>query len=93
MKRLSLIEITKVLRKDQKSHLWNIHLKNWTPANWKDFYCLSYGLTRKIRRAERVRRISDGKTYRSMRQCGLDNGIGKTAIKNKIELGIEFIKV
>lgn len=74
---MTLIQITEVLRKNQRSSLWNINHRKWNENQKKMFEELRTGI--KIRKTGRVyptksvTRISDGKKYLSVKECALDN--------------------
>ena len=82
-------EVRSILMLHKNSYLWNISVKDWNETNKKDFEILKSGnpgnLEIKIIKkcyvpnkgdtvAKKVRRISDGKVYRSYQQCEMQNG-------------------
>ena len=86
-------EVRPILMLHKNSYLWNIPTPAWSDENKKEFEILKSGnpgnLEIKIIKKcyvpkckedtapKKVRRISDGKIYRSYQQCEMQNGISR----------------
>lgn len=109
MKRPSVLEVGKVLREKKlfESNLNKRNIGNWSAQNYNEWAEITgqeapyqeiiknaYSLgVRGSTKAKQVIRVSDGATYKSISECMRREGIAKKAMKDLINLGIEYKQI
>lgn len=93
-------DLTKAMRKSPSHKLWDKLLKSWNEKDKEDFENILNGdgeiieiKQRKVKNGLKVKRISDGKIYDSVKLCRDDNGFYSDQMIAKLNLGIEFKRI
>lgn len=90
---MNIYKIIEVLRKDNKTMLWNKLVKNWDFADWKEFRHLQNGTKPTKKETRKIVQISTGIIFNSAYKAEADLKIPRQEIykqlKNKVEI-IDF---
>lgn len=84
-------EVMPTLRKHPASSLWNYEVSKWSPEQVKEFKFLQTGIReakkmypQKNPKKKKVVRLSDGKLYKSIKECAEDNNFSPATISRNI---------
>lgn len=90
---MNIYKIIEVLRKDNKTMLWNKLVKNWDATDWKEFNHLKNDTKPVKKETRKIIQISTGIVFKSAYKAEADTKIPRAEIykqlKNKVE-NIDF---
>ena len=85
------------LRNNPQSSLWNYEVSKWNEEQKKQYEYLHTGIMYQkpepiIRKQlkKKVVRVSDGKVYGSIKECGNYNGLSYPTVSRALKKGIKF---
>lgn len=82
-------EVMPTLRKFRQHSLWNYEVSKWSPEQIKEFRFMETGKREHKKRNDRNKKVirkSDGKSYKSIKECATDNFCHPLTVKRHPEL-------